>query len=127
MLTVFPGATLRGRFAGPAGSRLRFPAEVQVRLIPHHPDAPDFSFFSDDNLVNTDGTFLLSGLIGELCLEPNGLWPPNWDVLAITYQGADITTRAVRLEYGQEVSDVIVHLGPRDPQPYLGPKPRCTR
>ena len=40
--------------------------------------------------VEADGTFVLSGLVGQRFIRVNGL-PQNWTVKAITYNGQDIT------------------------------------
>jgi hypothetical protein len=126
-LNVFPGARLTGRILGPDGSRIRIPSELRMMVIPYPPgDRSQRSQRShSEYLVGTDGAFVLGGLIGERCLEVTGLWRwPRWQVLSVTHQGIDFTSRPLLFDYGQEVDDVVIRIGPSDAPSF--PERRCV-
>jgi carboxypeptidase family protein len=75
-------------------------------------------------MAASDGTFELTGLIGEGCLRLYDL-PAEWRLDRITHEGTDITNRLITLKPGERRSDVHVRLVRGNTEP--GPPPVCTR
>jgi hypothetical protein len=77
-----------------------------------------------DGLMSPDGDFTLSNVIGERCLQVDGL-PVGWRLRDITYEGEDYTRRSFSFEQGREVLGVLIRIERGEPESRSPPP--CTR
>ena len=94
------------RSQGPDGRPFRLPAGRRWWVVPN---AGSLSRAAGDNEVERDGRFLITGLIGERCLLVFG---NDTHVVSVTHRGVDYTGRAFSFEHGQDISDIVIRLGP---------------
>jgi len=106
-MTLRPGAQLEGRLAidGRRGSKAPLLPTLRVR-------APftDGTSFGDalTGTVQSDGTFVLRGLMnGGHQIVVDGLQPP-WVVKSILYRGSDITDRQIDISAKEQFKDVRI-------------------
>ena len=96
-----------------------------LQVIARHPDdaargsnaAPD----SRKGLIDADGWFTLTGLIGPMCLDVVGL-PYPADV-RVTRRGSDVTNKVLNFESGEDQGDLLIRIERRDGS-FEAP-PRC--
>jgi hypothetical protein len=107
VIYVVPAGRASGHVLGVDGRPVRLRAGEHFSVLANA--AGSLSLGSGpDNLVDRDGRFLLTGLLGDICLSLAG---EDAHAASVTHEGTDYTGRPFHFEPGREISGIVIRLG----------------